>query len=68
MSLRWRLALLSSLVTLFALAVLAVSSGIALARVRVSDLDAELDVQAQAVLDAVHDHPIAGLSRQVEAG
>ena len=67
MSLRWRLALLSSLVTFLALAVLAVSSGLALQRVRIFDLDGELDAQAQAVLDASHDHPLSGLSDQVES-
>ncbi len=50
-SLRYRLAALSSLVTLLALAALAFGSGLALERSRVRDLDEELRVVGKAILD-----------------
>jgi signal transduction histidine kinase len=53
MSLRWQLALTSSLVTLLALGALLVASGLLLERVRLRALDEELNVQARVVLDDV---------------
>ncbi len=50
-SLRYRLAALSSLVTLLALAALAISSGLALERSRVRDLDEELSVMTRIVMN-----------------
>lgn len=50
-SLRYRLAALSSLVTLLALAALALGSGLALERSRLRDLDEELSVVAKTLLD-----------------
>lgn len=50
-SLRYRLAILSSLVTLLALAALAFSSGLALERSRERDLDEELSVMSRIVLN-----------------
>jgi two-component system, OmpR family, sensor kinase len=55
MSLRLRLALLSSFLTLLALALLIFSSGLALQRSLLSDLDEELRVQAKVVLDAIRE-------------
>ena len=51
MTLRWRLALTSSLVTFAALALLAFASGVALERALLRDLDDELLVQARVTLD-----------------
>jgi signal transduction histidine kinase len=50
-SLRYRLAALSSLVTLLALAALAFGSGLALERSRVRDLDEELRIVSKTLLD-----------------
>jgi signal transduction histidine kinase len=50
-SLRYRLAALSSLVTLLALAALALGSGLALERSRLRDLDDELRVVAKTLID-----------------
>lgn len=56
-SLRYRLAALSSLVTLLALAALAVSSGLALERSRVRDLDEELSVMTRIVTNEALESP-----------
>jgi signal transduction histidine kinase len=53
MSLRWRLALTSSLVIFVALAVLAIASGVALQRAMLADLDEELRLQAKVILEDV---------------
>jgi signal transduction histidine kinase len=63
-SLRWRLAFISSLVTLLSLAALVVGSGLALERSRLRDLDDELSVQAKVVLDEV-DSGVGELSADV---
>ena len=55
MNLRWRLALISSLVTLLALTALVIGSGLLLERVRLRDLDEELGVQAKVVMDEIAD-------------
>ncbi len=55
MSLRLRLALLSSFLTLLALALLVFASGLALQRSLLNDLDEELRVQAKVVLDAIRE-------------
>lgn len=59
MSLRIRLALLSSLITLLALIGLSVVTGVFLQRSLIRDLDEELEVQARQILDeAKADQPI----------
>lgn len=59
MSLRWRLAIVSSLVTVAALAVLGLASGLALRAALERDLDDELRVQARVTLDdAVQDQEL----------
>ncbi len=64
MSLRWRLAFVSSLVTLLSLAALVIGSGLSLERSRLRDLDDELSVQAKVVLDEV-DSGVGELSADV---
>ncbi len=65
MNLRWRLALISSLVTLVALTALVIGSGLLLERVRLHDLDEELGVQAKVVMDEIADGTRSELSLSV---
>ena len=65
MSLRWRLALISSLVTLLAIAGVVIGSGLLLERVRLRDLDEELSVQARVVMDEIADGTRSELSPSV---
>ena len=62
MTLRWRLALISSLVTLLAIAAVVIGSGLLLERVRLRDLDEELGVQAKVVMDEINDGTRSELS------
>jgi len=64
-NLRWRLALISSFVTLMALAALVIGSGLLLERVRLRDLDEELGVQAKVVMDEIADGTRSELSLSV---
>ena len=65
MNLRWRLALISSFVTLLALAALVIGSGLLLERVRLRDLEEELGVQAKVVMDEIADGTRSELSLSV---
>lgn len=72
MSLRAKLTLSASLVTLLALALLAVGSGAVLARVSWSDLDRDLRLQGQLVLKAARENgellPFVASSLRLESG
>ena len=67
MSLRIRLALLSSLITLLALIGLSVITGVFLQRSLIRDLDEELEVQAQQILDEAKDEARLGKSIQISS-
>ncbi len=65
MSLRIRLALLSSIITLLALVSLSVITGLFLQRSLTRDLDEELEVQAQQILDDAKDEAKLGKPIQI---